>query len=90
MSDMHNILVNAYACEPLKGSEQGVGWNWVIQLAKTNKVHVITRANNRAVIERHFPNELRDNLFFYYYDTPKPILRIKKKAKGLYRGTETS
>ena len=43
---MKTILVSAYACEPLKGSEQGVGWNWVLQLAKKNNVHVITRANN--------------------------------------------
>ena len=48
---MKTILVSAYAWEPLKGSEQGVGWNWVLQMAKDHKVHVITRANNQKVIE---------------------------------------
>ena len=28
------ILVSAYACEPLKGSEQAVGWNIVLQKKK--------------------------------------------------------
>jgi hypothetical protein len=40
------ILVSAYACEPYKGSEQGVGWNWVLELSKTKDVWVITRSNN--------------------------------------------
>ena len=39
---MRKILVSAYACEPYKGSEQAVGWNIVLELAKTNDVHVIT------------------------------------------------
>ena len=50
---MKNLLVSAYACEPLKGSEQAVGWNFVIQLAKHNQVHVITRANNQESISRN-------------------------------------
>ena len=81
---MKTILVSAYACEPLKGSEQGVGWNWVLQLAKKNNVHVITRANNKSIIEKNIPNELSNNLFFYYYDAPNSILKLKKRAKGLY------
>ena len=31
---MKTILISAYGCEPLKGSEAGVGWNWVLQMAK--------------------------------------------------------
>ena len=29
----YKILLSAYACEPHKGSEPGIGWNWAIQLA---------------------------------------------------------
>ena len=76
--------MSAYACEPLKGSEPAVGWNWVIELARINRVHVITRANNQAVIERHIPIEVKHNLVFHYYDTPNLIKRLKKKDKGLY------
>lgn len=81
---MKSILVSAYGCEPLKGSEPGVGWNWVLQMAKNNKLHVITRANNKDVIEKYLPADVESNIKFYYYDTPDIIKRFKNKAKGLY------
>ena len=81
---MRTILVSAYACEPLKGSEQGVGWNWVLQMAKKNQVHVITRTNNKANIEAYLPFTMACNITFHYYDTGKLIRSLKKKAKGLY------
>ncbi|TXD47761.1 glycosyltransferase family 4 protein [Polaribacter sp. IC073] len=81
---MRTILVSAYACEPLKGSEQGVGWNWVLQMAKHNYLHVVTRANNREFIEAHLPKALAGNITFHYYDTNKHIKSLKNKAKGLY------
>ena len=28
------ILLSAYACEPNKGSEPEIGWQWVINLSK--------------------------------------------------------
>ena len=41
------IFISAYACEPEKGSEPGIGWNVVNELAKYHEVHVLTRANNQ-------------------------------------------
>ena len=81
---MRTLLVSAYSCEPLKGSEPAVGWNWVIELAKRNRVHVITRANNQTVIEQHLPNDIKGNIVFHYYDTPDIIKNLKHKDKGLY------
>lgn len=81
---MRRILVSAYACEPLKGSEQGVGWNWVLQMAKTNYLHVITRSNNEEPIEIHLPSDVKENITFHYYDTSPLIKGLKNKAKGLY------
>jgi glycosyltransferase involved in cell wall biosynthesis len=81
---MRTLLVSAYACEPFKGSEQGVGWNWVLQMAKSNKVLVITRANNKAVIEQNIPQNIKHNLQFFYYDTHSLIKSLKKGDKGLY------
>ncbi len=78
------ILVSAYGCEPDKGSEPGVGWNWVLQMAKDNDVYVITRENNADVIEANIPSELKGSLHFAYYDTNKALLKTKKKAKRLY------
>lgn len=81
---MRNILVSAYACEPLKGSEPAVGWQWVLALARRNRVYVITRSNNQQVIEDNMPIKVAENIFFYYYDTPAFLKKLKKKDKGLY------
>ena len=82
---MRTLLVSAYGCEPTKGSEAGVGWNWVLQMAKHNKLYIITRANNQELIEQHLPtDERKENIVFYYYDTPDFIKNLKHKAKGLY------
>ncbi len=44
MSKHYKILLSAYACEPNKGSEAGIGWNWVLEIAKRgHNVTVITR-----------------------------------------------
>ena len=46
------ILLSAYACEPNKGSEPGVGWHWALELGYLgHDVWVLTRANNRPAIE---------------------------------------
>ena len=77
------ILVSAYGCEPGRGSEAGVGWNWVIQLAKEYDLDVITRANDREKIEQNIPEEIKDSLHFIYYDR-KRLVKIKKREKRLY------
>lgn len=81
---MRSLLISAYACEPFKGSEQSVGWNIVLQLAKNNKVYVITRSNNKEVIEPNIPVSVRENIKFYYYDAPKLFLKLKHKERGVY------
>lgn len=70
------ILIVAYACEPNKGSEPGVGWNWAINLSKYINLAVITRKNNREVIEVEL-NYKNNNLSFIYFDIP--ILKSLKK-----------
>lgn len=77
-------MVSAYACEPGKGSEQGVGWNWVLQLARLANLVVVTRANNRAVIEAAIPEELAGRIHFVYYDLPERLRAFKRKERGLY------
>jgi glycosyltransferase involved in cell wall biosynthesis len=80
------ILLSAYACEPKKGSEPGVGWNWAIELAKLgHDVWVLTRANNQHSIEKEliqYPS--RANLHFIYYDLPAWAMRLKKLPGGIY------
>jgi len=79
-----HILVSAYGCEPNRGSESGVGWNWILQLAKHNRLHVVTRSNNREPIESCLPAELANNITFHYYDCPSWIRKMKNGDRGLY------
>ncbi|MFC5412574.1 glycosyltransferase [Larkinella bovis] len=73
-----NILVSAYACEPNKGSEPGIGWNWIVQIAERGHlVWVLTRRNNKENIEK-YGIQLGSNVNFIYYDLPKPVLHLKK------------
>jgi len=77
-----NILLSAYACEPLLGSEPGVGWNWAVQIAKRgHNVWVITRPMHKAKIDDFLlKNEnqyLSNRMNFIYYD-----LSIWKRKRG--------
>lgn len=75
------ILFLAYACEPERGSELGVGWKWPLYLSadKNKDIYVITRANNRKKIEDYWrKNICPDNLHFFYYDLPNVMLWAKK------------
>lgn len=78
------ILVSAYACEPHRGSEPGVGWNWVQQIARHNDVWVITRVNHRAVIESELHRQPMPNAHFVYFDLPKWARFWKRRRRGLH------
>lgn len=74
------ILLCAYACEPDRGSEPGIGWKWGYYLAlyTTHEVYVLTRSNNRNKIEAYRQyNRTLPNLHFFYYDLPSPIVYLK-------------
>ena len=47
------VLVCAFACNPTRGSEFGVGWGWVKAIAKNHDVSVITADFNSGDIERY-------------------------------------
>jgi len=46
------VLAIAYACNPNRGSEEGVGWGWVRAIASRHEVDVITAEFHRDDIER--------------------------------------
>lgn len=72
------IFISAYACEPYKGSEPGIGWNFVNELASYHEVHVLTRRNNKESIDEHNIK----NIKFHYYDVPKWLSFWKKGKRG--------
>ena len=78
------IIVFAYACEPLKGSEPAAGWSWSRILANLGEAWIITRANNRQGIEESLPHlPERDNLNFVYVDLPAWARFWKRGSRGL-------
>lgn len=81
---MKKILISAYGCEPSKGSEQGVGWHWAREIAKTYEVWVITRTNNREAIEAELGRTDAARIRFVYFDLHPAVLRRKRGPRGLY------
>lgn len=73
-----NVLIIAYACEPLKGSEPGVGWNLSLALSKFHHVTVLTRRNNREAIEKYKKELSVENIEFLYHDFPNSMMWLKK------------
>ena len=77
-----NVLISSYACEPKRGSEPGVGWEWSLEIAnKGHNVVVMTRANNKKVIDNFFlinKNNIKGIIRFEYFDLPHWVLFIKK------------
>lgn len=79
------LLLSAYACEPHKGSEPGVGWQWATELAQQgHEVHVLTRAKNRSVINKELAVAQPKNLHFHYYDLPRWLSGWKKGRRGIH------
>ena len=74
---MLNVLLNAYACNPYWGSEQGIGWHWSIELAKYCKVFVITEGEFRSNIETALANlPQKRNLVFIYNNVSARVRRM--------------
>lgn len=74
---MLNILINAYAVAPNWGSEQGMGWNWITNIAKYCKCFVITEGEWRKEIEEALEKHpLKNNIKFYYNPVSEEIRKM--------------
>jgi len=74
---MMKVLVNAYACNPYWGSEQGIGWHWSIELAKYCKVIVITEGEFRENIEKALAElPQKDNFTFIYNNVSDKVRKM--------------
>lgn len=81
----YSVLLSAYACEPGIGSEAAVGWGWALNLAKAGcRVHVLTRASNRARIEVDPVLGELPNLEFAYFDLPRWLRFWKRGNRGVH------
>ena len=84
MATRLKVLMSAYACEPGKGSEPEVGWQWALQMARFHDVTVLTRSNNRPAIEPVL-NLLQSRQplpRFVYHDCSPLLLKFKRRFKA--------
>jgi glycosyltransferase involved in cell wall biosynthesis len=78
------ILLSVYACEPDRGSEPGIGWQWATRLAQRgHEVYALTRANNREAIERALERQPIPGLHFVYFDLPVWARFWKRGGRGV-------
>lgn len=74
---MLKVLINAYACSPGMGSEPGMAWNWVKNLAKFCELYIITEGEFREKIEAMVPTlEQGANMHFYYNPVSDKIRKM--------------
>ncbi|OEK07756.1 hypothetical protein A8C32_14790 [Flavivirga aquatica] len=77
MNKQLKILVSCYACSPYRGSEPGMGWNFIKTLSKHHEVHVITEKEKwEKDIKKSIKEENITNIHFYF---------IKKKRNKKLR-----
>lgn len=84
MAQRLRVLISAYACEPHKGSEPEVGWQWALQMARFHDVTVLTRANNRPIIEPELERlrGTRPLPRFIYHDRSPLLLDMKRRVRA--------
>lgn len=65
------VLLSAYSCEPGRGSEPGVGWSIVREIAKYHDVWVLTRPDeSKDAIESELRQHPMPSLKFVYFTLP--------------------
>lgn len=80
MAKRLKVLMSAYACEPGRGSEPEVGWQWAVHMARLHDVTVVTRANNREPIERGLAVLPPPHPQFLYFDLPNWLQAAKRNG----------
>lgn len=92
---MLNILINAYAVSPNWGSEPGMGWNWVVNLANYCNLHIITEGEWKDEISSVL-KDAKDgkhpmisaeqaNRMHFYYNEMTPEIRTMCWNQGDWR-----
>ena len=85
------VLISAYACEPEKGSEPGVGFASTLAAAGEHEVWVLTRANNVDSIERAVASHpFRSRIHIVGVDLDPKVLTLKKAFRWAAPRSTTS
>lgn len=64
---MLKVVINSYTCCPGMGSEPGMGWNWIVALAKHCELYVISEGEYKVQCE-----EASKDMPIHWYWNPVP------------------
>ncbi len=82
------VLLSAFACDPILGSDEEVGWQWARELSMRNVgITVITRKSHRPAIEKHVEATGQcKNVHFIYVDIDwlHPVLHRINRRNHIY------
>lgn len=71
---MIEVVMTVYACRPNAGSEEGMGWNWVKNLGRHCRLHVINEGEWKEEVEAALAQlEYRDNITMYYLPVSEKV-----------------
>jgi glycosyltransferase involved in cell wall biosynthesis len=79
---VHRVLLTAYACEPGRGSEEGIGWNWVRQVSRRHDCWLVTRSNNVERIRQAAAEQGLTRLTVIGFDLPRWARFWKRGSRG--------
>lgn len=73
------VLLSCYACSPYKGSEPGMGWNFVKCLSRLHELHIITESKFKADLDRFFTDYPEERSYFRFYYIEKSRHKTLRK-----------
>lgn len=73
------VLVSCYACSPYRGSEPGMGWNFVHCLAPMHELHIITEGKYKADLDCYFSEHPDEEHLYHFYFIPRQRHNVLRK-----------
>lgn len=73
------VLISCYACSPYRGSEPGMGWNFVHCLAPMHELHIITESKYKADLDRYFAEHPDEAQQYHFYFLPRKRYDVLRK-----------
>lgn len=78
-----NILISAYSCNPYLGSEDAVGWNWILQYSRNagpqDKIYVITKRFNEESMIKGLAEFNVNNVELWISEPPRALDWFREK-----------
>ncbi|MGN0533348.1 MAG: glycosyltransferase family 4 protein [Eubacterium sp.] len=82
-----NILLSAYSVNPYHGSEDGIGWNWTLQLSKNfpdSKIYLLTKRFNEKDTEKGIKEFNLKNVELVIVDVPDCLNWFREKHSAFH------